>query len=83
VAPTDIRRFASERLGILKRPEFVVVHREQESFPGVLYEWRRRRESDGFVKRSGRVIYMDGQKILRQSWFLEASVDPAPLVGPS
>jgi hypothetical protein len=83
VAPSNIRRITSRQLGILKRPEFVVVHREQHSFPGVLYEWRQRRESDGRIKRSGRVIFMDGKKVLRQSWFLEAFVDPAPFVGPS
>jgi hypothetical protein len=83
VAPSSIRRIPSRHLGILTRPEFVVVHREQHSFPGVLYEWRRMREADGRVKRSGRVIYMDGKKVLRQSWFLEAFVDPAPLIGPS
>ena len=63
--------------GIVERPEFVVVQRDRNSFPGVLYEWRRRREADGYVKRSARVIYLDG-KVLRQSWFLEAFVKPAP-----
>jgi len=83
VAPSNIRRIPSEHLGILKRPEFVVVHRDDRDFPGVLFEWRRRREPDGIVKRSARVIYLDGKKVLRQSWFLEAFVEPAPFVGPS
>jgi len=83
VAPSNIRRITSEPLGILKRPEFVVVHRDDRDFPGVLYEWRRRREPDGIVRRSARVIYLDGKKILRQSWFLEAFVEPAPFFGPS
>ncbi len=84
MAPSIIRRIASGPIGILDRPEFVVVHREHESFPGVLYEWRQRREPpDRYLKRSARVIYMDGKKVLRQSWFLEALVEPAPFVGPS
>jgi hypothetical protein len=82
VAPSNIRQFASKHLGVLNRPEFVIVHRDHRAFPGVLYEWRRRREPDGIVKRSARVIYMDNKKVLRQSWFLEAFVEPAPLVGP-
>jgi hypothetical protein len=83
VAPSNIRHIASDHLGILQRPEFVVVHRNNRAFPGVLYEWRRRREPDGVVKRSARVIYLDGKKVLRQSWFLEAFVEPAPFVRPA
>lgn len=83
MAPSNIRHIASGPLGVLNRPEFVVVHRDDLAFPGVLYEWRRRREPDGIVKRSARVIYLDGQKVLRQSWFLEGFVGAAPLLGPS
>jgi hypothetical protein len=83
VAPSKIQRIPSRPLGALTRPEFVVVHRDNRAFPGVLYEWRRRREPDGIVKRSARVIYLDGKKVLRQSWFLEAFVEAAPFVGPS
>ena len=70
-----------QHIGILDRPEFVVVHRGRNSFPGVLFEWSRRRQPGGFIKRSARVIYMD-EKVLRQSWFLEAFVDPSPIVQP-
>jgi hypothetical protein len=67
--------------GVLERPEFVVVHRDRHEFAGVLFEWRRRREPDGHIKRSARVIFLDDDKILRQSWFLEAFVTPAPAAG--
>ena len=69
-------------IGILERPEFVVVHRGLYSFPGVLFEWSRRRQPGGFVRRSARVVYMD-EKVLRQSWFLEAFVEPSPIVQPA
>jgi hypothetical protein len=62
----------------VERPEFVVVRRDRQAFPGILYEWRRRRDADGFARRSARVIYLDGDKILRQSWFLERFVEAAP-----
>ena len=64
--------------GEVQRPEFVVVHRDHQSFPGVLFEWRRKRDADGFTRRSARVVYMDADKVLRQSWFLENCVEPAP-----
>jgi len=68
----DIR----QQIGILERPEFVVVHRDHNSFSGVLFEWRRRRQLGGWMKRSARVIYMDEEaKVLRQAWFLEPFVD--------
>jgi hypothetical protein len=62
----------------VERPEFVVVRRDHHAFPGILYEWRRRRDADGFSRRSARVIYLDGDKILRQSWFPERFVKAAP-----
>jgi hypothetical protein len=68
--------------GVLDRPAFVVVHRDHHDFPGVLFEWRRRRYPDGFIKRSARVIFLDGDKILRQSWFLETFVEPASFIEP-
>jgi hypothetical protein len=68
-------------IGILERPAFVVVHRNRFSYPGVLFEWRRRRQPGGWARRSARVIYMD-RKVLRQSWFLEAFVDLSPTVLP-
>ena len=80
--PTIDRQKQSDWTGVLDRPEFVVVHRDHHAFPGVLFEWRRRREPDGFVKRSARVIYLDANKILRQSWFLERLVEPASFAGP-
>ena len=64
--------------GEVQRPEFVVVHRDHHSYPGVLFEWRLKRASDGFTRRSARVVYMDGDKTLRQSWFPEVDVEPAP-----
>jgi hypothetical protein len=64
--------------GVLERPEFVVVRLDRRSFPGVLFEWRRRRQADGFSRRSARVVYLDADKVLRQSWFLEINVQPAP-----
>ena len=64
--------------GKVQRPEFVVVHRDHHSYPGVLFEWRLKRESDGFTRRSARVVYMDGDEILRQGWFHEHHVEPAP-----
>jgi hypothetical protein len=75
------RMVISQHIGILERPAFVVVHRNRFSYPGVLFEWRRRRQPGGWVKRSARVIYMD-KKVLRQSWFLEAFVDRSPTVLP-
>ena len=72
-----------QQLGVLERPAFVMVQREESSFPGVLFEWRRKRQPDGFVTWSGRVIYMDGEKVLRQSWFLERFVEPSPIVRPT
>jgi hypothetical protein len=55
----------------------VVVRRDQHVFPGILDGWRRRRDADGVLRRSARVIYLDGDKILRQSWFLEQFVEAA------
>jgi hypothetical protein len=68
-------------IGIMERPAFVVVHRDRLSYPGVLFEWSRRRQPGGGAKRSARVIYMD-RKVLRQAWFLEAQVDLSPTVLP-
>lgn len=68
--------------GVLERPEFVVVRRDRHEFAGVLFEWRRRRQHDGHIKRSARVIFLDDEKVLRQSWFLESFVEPAPSGGP-
>jgi hypothetical protein len=81
VDPTNDRQNQSGWTGVLDRPEFVVVHRDGHTFPGVLFEWRCRREPDGFVRRSARVIYLDGNKILRQSWFFERFVKPASFDG--
>ena len=61
-----------------QRPEFVVVHRDHRSYPGVLFEWRVKRGPDGFSRRSAKVVYMDDDKILRQGWFPEHHVEPAP-----
>jgi hypothetical protein len=72
------RRTQRSWTGIVERPEFVVVRRDHQTFPAILYEWRRRREADGFSRRSARVIYLDDDKILRQSWFLERFVEAAP-----
>jgi hypothetical protein len=72
-----------QHIGVLKRPEFVVVQRDHRRFPGVLFEWRRMRQADGFMRLSGRVVYMDGEKVLRQSWFLERFVEPSPIVRPT
>ena len=63
--------------GEVQRPEFVVVHRDHHSYPGVLFEWRLKREPDGFTRRSAMVVYMDGDKVLRQSWFPAHLVEPA------
>jgi len=82
VDSTTSRQKQPDWSGVLERPEFVVVHRDRDEFPGVLFEWRRRREPDGHIKRSARVIYLDGEKVLRQNWFLESFVEPAPLAGP-
>jgi len=71
----------SQPIGILERPAFVVVHRDRFSYPGVLFEWSRRRQPGGWARRSARVVYMD-KKVLRQSWFLEAFVDLSPTVLP-
>jgi hypothetical protein len=76
-----VRMVISQHIGILERPAFVVVHRDHYSYPGVLFEWSRRRQPGGWAKRSARVIYMD-KKVLRQSWFLEAFVDLSPTVLP-
>ena len=64
--------------GEVQRPTFVVVHRDHQSFPGVLFEWRLKRDHDGSPRRSARVVYMDADKVLRQSWSLENCVEPAP-----
>lgn len=81
VDPKPLRQTHPTWIGVVDRPEFVVVHRDDRAFPGILYEWRRRRASDGHVERSARVIYLDGEKVLRQSWFLESFVEPAPFAG--
>jgi hypothetical protein len=83
VDPTIDRQKQSGWTGVLERPEFVVVHRDRHAFPGVLFEWRRRREPDGVVQRSARVIFLDANKILRQSWFLESFVEPASSARPN
>jgi hypothetical protein len=72
-----------QHVGVLERPAFVIVQRDDRTFPGVLFEWRRRRHADGFMRWSGRVIYLDGEKVLRQSWFLERFVEPSPIVRPT
>ncbi len=79
--PTIDRQKQSDWTGVLDRPEFVVVHRDHRACPGVLFEWRRRREPDGF-QRSARVVFLDAYRILRQSWFLERFVEPASLAEP-
>lgn len=66
--------------GVLDRPEFVVVHRDGHALPGVLFEWRRR-ATDG-LQRSARVVYLDADRILRQSWFFEPFVEPASVARP-
>ncbi|HWM14975.1 MAG TPA: hypothetical protein VNP97_00145 [Microbacterium sp.] len=77
------RMVSPQHIGILEHPEFVIVHRDQYSYSGVLFEWRLKRQPDGFFERSARVIYMDEmEQVLRQSWFLEAFVDPSPNVQP-
>ena len=63
--------------GEVQRPEFVVVHRDHHTYPVVLFEWRLKRYPDGFSRRSAKVVYMDGDKILRQSWFPDHLVEPA------
>jgi hypothetical protein len=78
VEPTTIRQKQRTWTGVVDRPEFVVVRREDQTFPGVLFEWRRRTERDGLSRRSARVIYLDADNILRQSWFPESSIEPAP-----
>ena len=76
----QLRMVFRQHIGILERPEFVTVHRDQYSYSGVLFEWRLRRQPGGFMKRSARVIYMDEmEQVLRDSWFLEAFVDPSPV----
>lgn len=75
--PTNIRQGQSSWTGVVTRPQYVVVRRDQHSFPGLLVEWRRR-EADQPSRRSACVIYMDAGKILRQSWFPETCVEPAP-----
>lgn len=72
------RQIQNGLTGEVQRPEFVVVHRDHQSFPGVLFEWRRKRDADGFARRSAKVVYMDADKVLRQSWFPENCVEPAP-----
>lgn len=71
------RQNQNDRTGLVQRPEFVVVRRDHRSLPGVLFEWRRR-EADGFSRRWAKVVYLDADKVLRQSWFLETCVEPAP-----
>ena len=78
--PTIDRQKQPGWTGVLDRPEFVVVHRGDHAFPGVLFEWRRR-ATDGF-QRSARVVFLDAYKILRQSWFLEPLVEPASFARP-
>ena len=63
--PTDIRQRRAWT-GVVERPEFVVVHLDHHSFPGVLFEWQHRRDGDGFLRRSARVVYLDADKVLRQ-----------------
>ena len=82
MAPSSIRRIASEHPDIVERPEFVVVHRDGHVFPGVLFEWRRQRQPDGNFLPSARVIFMDGLNKVQESWFLEASIGPGPFDEP-
>jgi hypothetical protein len=62
---------------VVARPEYVVVRRYEHSFPGLLVEWRQR-DDDQPSRRSASVIFLDADKILRQSWFPETCVEPAP-----
>jgi hypothetical protein len=77
VKPTDIRQHRAWT-GVVERPEFVVVHQDRGAYPGVLFEWQHRRDRDGFLRRSARVVYLDADKVLRQRWFRESNVEPAP-----
>ena len=79
--PTNDRQKQPGWTGLLERPEFVIVHRDGHTFPGVLFEWRRRATDD--LQRSARVVYLDAYKVLRQSWFLEPFVEPASFARPN
>lgn len=56
---------------------FVTVYRDMQAHPGLLLEWRRWRDSNGYRRWQAKVIYLDGDRLLHQGWFPEARVKPA------
>jgi hypothetical protein len=66
----------------VKRAVYVTVYRELTAYPGLLLEWRRDRDRNGYYNWSAKVIYLDGDRLLHQGWFPPARVKPAPYAEP-
>jgi hypothetical protein len=62
----------------VKRAVYVTVYSEMKAYPGLLLEWRKDRDRNGYYNWSALVIYLDGDRLLHQGWFPEARVKPAP-----
>ena len=62
----------------VKRVVYVTVYREFKAHPGLLLEWRKDRDRNGYARWWAKVVYLDGDGLLHEGWFPDARVKPAP-----
>ena len=76
----------SKRYGDAKPPKravYVVVFRELHAHPGLLLEWRKEKDSNGYAHWWAKTVYLDGDALLHEGWFPAARVKPAPYAEPA